>query len=329
MKKHLLLWLLIIPGFLSSQDDSRYLAGAVSTDNGKVVFVKDITTTLSQSDLYNNVYTWAENRFQTAESRIAYSNKEKGEIAIVAEEMLTFSSTALALDQALMSYRLIFEFHDKLCLAKISNIRYTYNVSYQREPEKWSAEEIITDKMALNKGKLNRINGKFRKATIDFADEIFKELDGLLGNTAAQSVHPATQVETGTPVIRIEPATPVVKPVEKDGYMTFEASKVPQAILSMLAESPMRVTAGEEKQPIEENATWKGISQMFGKDVATISLSGESPVYKQIQDTFTVSFLKEPTDGTPWMIVKCRKQGETTEGSQKIMIGEIIQIWIK
>lgn len=37
----------------------------------------------------------------------------------------------------------------------MTGIRYEYNVSYQREPEKYTAEEWITDKFALNKKKIN------------------------------------------------------------------------------------------------------------------------------------------------------------------------------
>ena len=40
--KQLLLLTLFIPALLWSQDDSKYLAGAVPVENGKVVFAKEI-----------------------------------------------------------------------------------------------------------------------------------------------------------------------------------------------------------------------------------------------------------------------------------------------
>ena len=58
-----------------------------------------------------------------------------------------------------------------------------YNVSYPNEPRNIAAEEWITDEYALNKSKtkLNRISGKFRKATIDFADKTFDSAANALG----------------------------------------------------------------------------------------------------------------------------------------------------
>ena len=38
--KHLLLFLLFIPSLLIAQEDQKYLAGAVTEDDGKVVFSK-------------------------------------------------------------------------------------------------------------------------------------------------------------------------------------------------------------------------------------------------------------------------------------------------
>ena len=40
--KQLLLLTLFIPALLWAQDDSKYLAGAVPVENGKVVFAKEI-----------------------------------------------------------------------------------------------------------------------------------------------------------------------------------------------------------------------------------------------------------------------------------------------
>jgi hypothetical protein len=53
---------------------------------------------------------------------------------------------------------------DQRCDLEISGIRYEYNVSYQKQPEKYVAEEWITDKIALRNNKLLRVPGKFRKA---------------------------------------------------------------------------------------------------------------------------------------------------------------------
>ena len=94
--------------------------------------------------------------------------RQKGEIALSEKKYIVFSSTALSLDRAMMKYRIIIECKEHACTLQLAGIRYEYNVSYQNEPEKYLAEEWITDEYALNKSKtkLNRISGKFRKATM-------------------------------------------------------------------------------------------------------------------------------------------------------------------
>jgi hypothetical protein len=184
MKKQVLLTLLIIPAFLSAQDDSGYLAGAVPVENGMVVFSKEIAVSgLSQEGLYDKLLAWAEQRFQSENSQVVYTDKAKGYIVAVGEKMLIFTKTALSLDQSLMSYRMTFEFTGDRCTVKIRNIRYKYNVSYRREPELYPAGEMITDKTALTrKGKLNRLNGKFRTSTIDYVTELFGEIEKAATN---------------------------------------------------------------------------------------------------------------------------------------------------
>ena len=42
-----------------------------------------------------------------------------------------------------MDYRVTIECEDNAAKIKLAGIRYEYNVSYQREPEKYTAEEWI------------------------------------------------------------------------------------------------------------------------------------------------------------------------------------------
>ncbi|MDH6534413.1 DUF4468 domain-containing protein [Parabacteroides sp. 52] len=332
MKKYLLLFALIIPTILSAQENERYLAGAISLDNGKVVFTKEVThPALSQEELYDKLLIWAKQRYNTPESRVAYTNKEEGNIAVIALDTLVFARTALSLDQSGIIYRMVLNCTGNSCLIKIDNIRYQYNVSYKREPEKLLAEEVITDKYALTRNKLNRVNGKFRRSTINLVDEIFNEIDQTVGNTPSPAPQPP--VQTQTPV-KTNPVAQVTAPpavlTTKDGYMSFTVDKIPQALITLLADSPMHVSPekGQDKKT-EKKASWKGFGTLFNKTITTITLSEDSPVYKQINGLYTLSFLKEETDDTPWMIIECQKQGETTEESQKTIIGEVLTIWIK
>ena len=258
---------------------------------------------------------WADGFFSEDGNRVVYSDKAKGDIAAVGQTNLVFQSTALSLDRTEMNYRVTMECENQKCIVKVAGIRYEYNVSYQREPEKYTAEEWITDKYCLNKDqtKLNRGNGKFRRKTVDFIDEMFASASAALGTQATANVVPATPV----------PA--------KEGYVAFAADKVPSTLLQRLPESDMQVVSAGKPDTKETSAQWKGTGNMFGKSIASIAISKDSPVYKEIgnNDTYSLSFFKKGESGDAWLIIDCRKQGETAEGQQITVIGEIVNVWMK
>lgn len=362
-----LLWLLLfIPVFLSAQEENRYLAGAVPVENGKVVFSKELNLPgYSKDQAYDLMLTWANQHFNTPESRVVYADREKGEIACVSEEYLVFSSTALSLDRTRVNYRVTIECRDQASHIELTGIRYEYDVSYQREPEKYTAEEWITDKYALNKAqtKLNRISGKFRRETIHLADRTFQSLATAAGEqmTAQQAtaqppvqnapqtitatpatpitpttpITPATPITSATPITPATPATPssAASPAEDasmEGYVLFEAEKVPSALLDLLPSQRMTLRTVQTPAAVETSGTWKGIGDLFGKKTASVGLPMQSAFDQStgLRDTFRIAFSKAPGE-TPWMIIECSKQGETPEGAQKTVIGEILHIWIK
>ncbi len=326
--KQLLLLALFIPALLWAQDDSKYLAGAVPVENGKVVFAKEINApSFSKDEVYDRMLDWADGFFGENGSRVVYSDKAKGDIAAAGQTKLVFQSTALSLDRSEMTYRVTMECENGKCIMKAAGIRYEYNVSYQREPEKYTAEEWITDKYCLNKDKtkLNRGNGKFRKKTVDFMDEMFTSASAALG---VQAVTDVIQATAATPVQATRPATPVPA---KEGYVAFAADKVPSTLLQMLPESDMQVASAGKPDTKDTSAQWKGTGNMFGKSIASIAISKDSPVYKEIGNngTYSLSFFKKGESGDAWLIIDCRKQGETAEGGQMTVIGEIVNVWMK
>lgn len=343
--KQLLFALLFIPALLFAQEDQRYLAGAVPVVDGKVVFTREINApSFSKAQIYQQLLKWGQENFNTKESRVAYQNEAKGEIAIIGEEYVVFSSTALSLDRAMMKYRIIIECKEQACSLQLTGIRYEYNVSYQNEPEKYLAEEWITDEYALNKSKtkLNRISGKFRKATIDFADKTFDSAANALGAQLLTTV-PSNQAQTPPaaptrPAISVIPVEPVSAPqretqpeAQMEGFVAFQADKVPSTILQMLPDNALQVKT-VNGNTADTNVEWKGIGNMFGKTISTISISKDSPAYKAIgnNDLYRLSFSKPGTSAdAPWIIIECRKQGETSEGQQTMLIGEVTNVWIK
>ena len=178
------LFCLCLPAMLHAQDkdDSKYLAGAVPEVDGKVVFTKEFSIPgMSQDEIYNRIYGWMEARLKQNEniSRIVFSDKEKGQIVGTGDEWIVFSSTALSLDRTKILYQLTATCQPEKCTLEVEKIRF----NYRERKEKYTAEEWITDKYALNKAQTKLVRGlaKWRRKTVDFVDEL------ALGATEALS----------------------------------------------------------------------------------------------------------------------------------------------
>lgn len=374
-----LVWLLLfIPALIGAQTDERYLAGAVPVVDGKVVFSKEFKIPgYSETRIYDIMYKWAKANFNTDTKRIVYANRERGEIAAAAKEYMEFSRTALSLDHARATYRLTMECGDGVCKVDLSGIRYEYEVSYQREPEKYLAEEWITDPYALNKSqtKLNRISGKFRKSTIDLAQAYFEQIGNAFGNqllnesmaqtptdwaptapseafepsvpsapsAPAVSVAPNTasvSAASAVPSVPSAPAAPAVpqtaaspasgkETAAPEGFMALPSGNIPATLLDMLSQNRMTVTSVSDTDKQIGQATWAGIGNLFGKQIASIEFAAGKPgAVIADQEMYRLSFYKAG-EKAPWMIIECRQQGETTSAAATTVMGEILQVWIK
>ena len=177
----------------TEQDITAYLAGAVPTENEKVVFDATIDAPgKSKADIMTLMTAWANLRFTANNARGEWTDKDffknneyaqissvdKSSCSIVcrgAEDMI-FSNKALAKDYTEIYYRLDLTAKDGSISFKMSNIAYVY-VGGSDAPQRVTAEEWITDAEAINKkGELRRISGKFRVKTIDLKNELIREL---------------------------------------------------------------------------------------------------------------------------------------------------------
>lgn len=336
LMKHLFLLFAFLPFILTAQDNSKYLEGAVPVENGRVVFSQEINApSLSQNEVYETALNWAEERFNKEDCRVVYQNRDEGEIAATGKEYIIFSSTALSLDRSKMSYQVLIYCQEQLCTIKLTNIRYEYDVAYQREPEKYLAEEWITDENAIHKGKLNRISGKFRRKTIDFADELFSNAKNAFGQQALQ-----TQATSPTPVAEAEATqvkenAPANQPAAIQntpaGFTRMDVSNIPNTLKQLLPDSDMRIKMADNNLN-ESQAEWKGISTLFGKEIASFSADANSAFCKGVKEgeIYTIQFSKKPfAQEAVWMILECKMQGLTPDGDKQTVIGEIINVWVK
>ncbi len=222
MKKILFLMLLCLPFIAMAQTDPKYLAGAITLDDGKVSFKTEIQApSLTKDQLYETMLKWATERFKPEgkfNARVLYTNEDEGTIAAGGEEYLVFSSSALSLDRTRIYYQMFITCGNGKCDIEMTRIRYWYDEA-RDGGEKYSAEEWIVDDMALNKSKtkLAPICGKFRRETIDLKDTLFKSIQDTLGNkvlnnsqiaVAPTSGVTATPISNTTTIITATPVTP-------------------------------------------------------------------------------------------------------------------------
>ena len=159
-----------------SETDIRYMAGAVPEVNGKVVLTRtvEVPAGLTQQEVMNRVDAWLVRC--TKDERMHYNQRlpkaADNELQHSYSMELTFSKSFLAHDFAEMAYVLAVRFEGGQLIMEMSHINYKYNEN--NKLNKYTAEEMIVDKYALNKKKTKLIFGfkKFRMKTIDLLDEL-------------------------------------------------------------------------------------------------------------------------------------------------------------
>ena len=164
--------------------DAKYLKGAVPEVNGKVVFSTSINAPSKTADeVFDIVKTYlvkmtGEKNQQAAS--LVVDNKEKHELGATFNEWLVFKSNSIMLDQTRMLYVLKVRCSDGKADIEMTNIRYVYDEA--RKAMRYTAEEWITDKEALNKKgtRLLPVSAKFRRKTIDRKDFLFNKFESLL-----------------------------------------------------------------------------------------------------------------------------------------------------
>lgn len=154
-------------------NDSKYLAGAVPEVNGKVVFSKEYRIPgMNRQEVFDRVVSWMTTRLEKNQnnSRVVLQDAEKGHVVGVGDEWIIFSSTALSLDRTRILYQLFVNCEAELCRLEVSKVSYIY----REGKERYSAEEWVVDKYALNKDKTKLIRGlaKWRRKTVDFVDDL-------------------------------------------------------------------------------------------------------------------------------------------------------------
>lgn len=322
MNKYLLLVSLFLVSVFSIAQHNKYLAGAVPEVGGKVVFEKSIAVKQPINDdrFFSLMDKWAQDNYKSdggLNSRVLLSDPQSRTIACGGEKYLVFKKSALVLDQAKMTYQMVLEVGSGKCNVTVRNIRYDYSDSKELQP----AEQMITDKIALNKkgDKLNKYYDKFRVQTIDSVNSIFRSIDIYLNGVsttgaAAQQVvsvveQPvatsvsAEQKQVDLPKSEIVPASPVQQAQSiagvaeagvMPGYKRIAPDKIPGNYIKLLSDWTL-ITSGTADQMNVMTASWGGIGSFWEKPVVFCFLNPTRYSVKTMDkgDTYTISFYTE------------------------------------
>ena len=155
-------------------DDPKYLAGAITLNSdGKVVFTLDYDCPgLTAEEIYHRMYRLMDQLTkadgQLAGSKIAIVNKAEHKI------VTTFKETEF-------HYTMVLTCTEGHLHAEMARLYYLYEID-RKTGMKAPAEDVITDKISLNKKKTRLANyyGKFRKKTIDRKDNLFQQIVSAL-----------------------------------------------------------------------------------------------------------------------------------------------------
>ena len=315
----LLCLLLSLAATAQENPDARYLEGAVPEVNGKVVFSHEYTLEgMTQDEIFDRTLAWMEKRLKENEnnSRILFTDKEKGIIVGLDEEWIVFKQKALSLDRTFVSCQLTIACQPGLCRFDIEKVRY----EYREGEEEYTAEEWITDKYALNKTKTKLVRGlaKWRRKTVDFVDGHFARLGEALGASAAPTARP---VETAAAPAQQPAARPATARELEPGELT--ADMMPASSGKLV----IAIGTDPFNQTVMTANSGGSVGKVEGKAVVFAILSPDQPHEALDQASeYTIRFY--PNGATqPSLELQCRKMPspEALEGMPRTYVGEIIK----
>lgn len=322
MKKLFFLLMFAATAFAAtSQTDSKYLAGAVPEVDGKVLFSRTITINKPITDdrLFELMDKWVSNEYSVQDGsrqRILLSNKEDKSIAAQGDMTLVFKRSALSLDQSNMLYQLILQINGGKCEAVVRSIKYEYNDA-GKKISTFPAEEMITDKYALNKkgDKLNNYYNKFRIYTVDSINALFNKIDVYLNGAkvvagAVERDYQPTAPAASVPMAALAPAAVAAETYQETvaapavaetgsvsalpGFRQISADKIPGNIVKLLNNWTL-ITSGTAEKTNVMTASWGGLGVFWEKPVAFCFLNPSRYSVQTMDqgETYTISFYTE------------------------------------
>lgn len=362
----LLTFILCMPAGLMAQeeDDSRYLAGAVPEENGKVVFSKTFNVAgMSKQEIMQRTQAWMDGLLKSYKntSRILLTDEENGNVVGNADHFLVFSNSGLSLDRARLQFMLTATVQAENLTLMLNRIRYVYNDTGKETT--YPAEEMISDDFALNKAGTKLVRGvaKFRRKTVDYVDSLFLSAVDMLKasgadrnlqamNSTAQDtivIHPDNAArETAAAEPKTLPLPPGAMRVmdvpnqagnNPNGQPTEGPSPTTEHLASSLSADNVNASNGRLVIVIGEDIYDRttltaraggSFGRLQGKPVIyTILNANQDATALDKTDTYSVHFYPTEAGNAP-LIMECRKAPapKAAEGMPQLYIGEILKV---
>lgn len=169
-----------------SDEDTKYLEGAVTEKNGRVEWSKTYDIPGKNAEQIYDImfkfltdFTKTDNQLEG--SCVSLVNKNEHIIIASVKEWLVFKTNFLTLDRTKFNYNIIAYCGDNTLTVVLTRIYYKYEEERVKGGILYKAEEWINDENALNRRKTKLIRGsaKFRCKTIDRKNEIFNLIGKL------------------------------------------------------------------------------------------------------------------------------------------------------
>ncbi len=326
-------------------EDSYYLEGAVPEVDGKVVFEKNFSIPgMSQQEVYDKALAWAEAHLKengNANSRVAFTDETKGQIGATGLEYIVFQSAGLSLDRTKLSYQMLINCADQKCRLEFRQLRY----DYPSTDEKFTAEECISDKWALNKDHTKLVRGwaKFRRKTVDWVDDMNRELQlALSGVPTANAADDRSAVRNADEVTVIgvqdaPKATETMKPTTAEPSTVGGApqgSGFRSIATDALTPDMVRVSEGRLVIMVSGNSITANaggyLSKQDGRTTISTILTPDQDFSAVAEaQTYVVNYYVSGTE-KPSVIMLCRNvtADKPASGRANIFTGEVTGVQI-
>ena len=301
--KHI--WLVLILSLTTTfsyaqNSEDKYLGGAVPEVKEKVVFGKVLHLPgTSKEEIFQQMDTWMQTQFIEPTSRVVYKDLEEGVIVGVGNDTIVFKSTALSLDRTYISYQLELRIADAECDIQLTKINFRY-----QEKERYTAEEMITDKIALNKSKTKIYKGysKWRKGTVDFANQILDDA----------TKHLLVSKTTNAPQVEIKKDNKAAFIITSKEYKAEDVVKNidNNSIYARLADKDLSCYLQVNNRGIKYNITnaFSGLGNLFGKERVLLTVSMSEEYYDSLDesDSFTLTFVEKDAEQA-LIVITCQR----------------------